>query len=307
MTDIDRGNLYAKLNPTAYQALESATELCRTRRNPYVELIHWLTRMVAADDSDVQAIALHFGLDLSNLAADLVNTMDRLPRGATSITDVSHHIDQAIQQAWLYGSLEYHQSMIRTGHIMVAVWNTPDLRRLVLGFSNEFRKVDGDQLGRNLGEIIKSSAEQLHENRAAAMASSDAQPAAGGIPGAGEALSRFATNLTQQARDGKIDPIVGRDDEIRQVVDILLRRRQNNPILVGEAGVGKTAIVEGFALRLASGDVPPVLRDVELWNLDMGMLQAGAGAKGEFENRLKQVIEDVHSSSKPIILFIDEA
>ena len=307
MSDIERGNLYAKLNPTSYQALESATELCRTRRNPYVELIHWVTRMVATDDSDVQAIGLHFGLDISNLAADLVNTMDRLPRGATSITDVSHHIDQAIQQAWLYGSLEYHQSTIRTGHILVGIWNAPDLRRLVLGFSNEFRKIDGEQLTRHLGDIVKSSCEQLHQDRAAAMTSADAQPSAGGVAGAGEALARFATNLTQQAREGRIDPIVGRDDGIRQGVDILLRRRQNNPILVGEAGVGKTAIVEGFALRLASGDVPPVLRDVELWNLDMGTLQAGAGAKGEFENRLKQVIEDVHSSSRPIILFIDEA
>ncbi len=308
MSDIDRGNLYARLNPTAYQALESATELCRTRRNPYVELIHWLTRIVGTEDSDVQAIAHHFDLDLSNLAADLVNTMDRLPRGATSVTDVSHHIDQAIEQAWLYASLEYHQSQVRTAHVMIGIWNTPDLRRLVLGFSNEFRKIDGEELFRKLAEIVKGSAEQLHADRAAAVATDDAPSApSGGVPGSGQALAQFATNMTQLARDGEIDPIVGRDDEIRQVVDILLRRRQNNPILVGEAGVGKTAIVEGFALRLASGDVPPVLRDVELWSLDMGTLQAGAGAKGEFENRLKQVIEDVHSSSHPIILFIDEA
>lgn len=308
MSEISRGKLFGKLNTIGFKAIESATTFCKLRGNPYVELVHWLHQLLQLQDSDLHRILKHFQLEPARLAKDFTESLDRLPRGATSISDLSSHVDECVKQAWLYATLMYNHHQVRTGLLIIGCLKTSSLRNVLLGISREFEKIQVDQLAQDFAKIVSGSP----EDALSAPAGGGAAPgeASGAMPGASgnnEALEKYTVDLTQQARDGKIDPIVGRDDEIRQVVDILMRRRQNNPILTGEAGVGKTAVVEGFALRIAKGDVPPTLKDVSLRTLDVGLLQAGASMKGEFEQRLQQVIEAVQSSEKPIILFIDEA
>jgi type VI secretion system protein VasG len=312
MSDISRVALFGKLNNVGYKAIEGATVFCKLRGNPYVEVVHWLHQILQLQNSDLHCIVRGFSLDPSKLARDMTETLDRLPRGATSISDLSPHIEDSVERAWVWATLKYGDTQVRTGYLVVAMLKTPTLRNLLSGLSREFDKVKVDQLVEDFEQICASSPEK-------ALAASDgsqmgAQAAPGEASGAiapaqmgkQEALRKFTVDLTEQARSGKMDPIVGRDDEIRQVIDILMRRRQNNPILVGEAGVGKTAVVEGFAQRIARGDVPPSLKDVELRALDVGLLQAGASMKGEFEQRLRSVIDEVQASPKPIILFIDE-
>src|SRR3954447_4282448 len=283
------------------------------RGNPYVELVHWFHQILQLPDSDLHRIIRHFECDPSRLAKDLTQSLDKLPRGASSISDLSTHVEEAVERGWVYGTLMFGDSRVRTGHLLVGILKTRLLSLALNGISPEFQKISADDLTRSFDTIVGDSVEvHLAASDGSAMgggatpgeASGAMKPAAMGKE---EALQQFATDLTAQARDGSIDPIIGRDEEIRQIVDILMRRRQNNPILTGEAGVGKTAVVEGFALRIAAGDVPPPLRDVRLLTLDVGALQAGAGVKGEFENRLKQVIAEVKASPVPVILFIDEA
>jgi type VI secretion system protein VasG len=310
MSDINRTALFGKLNPLLYKAIESATVFCKLRGNPYVELVHWLHQILSANDSDVHRIIRHFELDASKLAADLTRALDRLPRGATSISDLSEHIENAVERAWVYGTLKYGDSQVRSAYIVVGLVKTTGLRNILYGISREFEKMGIDALTEKLADIVKGSPEET-------LAASDGS-GLGGEPGEAsgamapaqmgkqEALKKYAVDLTEKARNGELDPVTGRDEEIRQIVDILMRRRQNNPILTGEAGVGKTAVVEGFALRLARGDVPPQLQDVSLLSLDIGLLQAGASMKGEFEQRLRQVIDEVQASPKPVILFVDE-
>jgi type VI secretion system protein VasG len=307
MADISRTALFGKLNPLAYKAIEGATVYCKMRGNPYVELQHWLVQILNAPDSDLHRIIRHYELDAAALAADITRSLDRLPRGASSISDLSSFIENAVERGWVYGSLMFGERQIRTGHLLVGMLKTPSLRGALLAISKQFERIKLDDLCDRFAQLLSGSPEEGQgpsDSGAAPGEASDAiAPAAMGKQ---EALKRFTTDLTEQARSGKMDPIVGRDDEIRQVVDILMRRRQNNPILVGEAGVGKTAVVEGFAQRIARGDVPPSLKDVELRALDVGLLQAGASMKGEFEQRLRSVIDEVQASPKPIILFIDE-
>jgi len=313
MAEISRAAAFGKLNSLAYKAIESATVFCKLRGNPYVELVHWLNQILQLQDSDLHRIVRAFELNPSKLAADMTAALDRLPRGSTSISDLSSHLDAATEQAWLYCTLMFGESQIRTGHLMLAMMKTPSLRNVLAGISKEFDKVKPDRLSDELGKIVKGSPEENLPATDGTTIGGGAEPgeASGAVPpaqmGKQEALKRYSVDLTDRARNGELDPIVARDGEIRQIIDILMRRRQNNPILTGEAGVGKTAVVEGFALRIAAGDVPPALKDVTVRTLDLGLLQAGASMKGEFENRLKQVIEEVQSSSKPIILFIDEA
>jgi type VI secretion system protein VasG len=312
MADIELANLFGKLNSLGYRSVESATTFCKLRGNPYVELQHWIHQILQLQDSDVHKIIAAFALNPSKLAADLTASLDRLPRGATSITGLSDYLSQSVKEGWMWASLLFNESKVRTGHVILGVLNTPSLRGLLAGMSGEFTKVKAERLGDEFTKIVAGSPEDalgasegtVGEGAAPGEASGALPPAAMGKQ---EALKRYTIDLTEKARKGEIDPIVGRDEEIRQVVDILMRRRQNNPILTGEAGVGKTAVVEGFALRIVAGDVPPMLKDVTLRTLDVGLLQAGASMKGEFENRLKGVIEEVQSSPKPIILFIDEA
>lgn len=312
MSEINRAKLFGMLNPLGFKALESATTFCKLRGNPYVEIVHWFHQILQLQDSDLHQIIKHFQLEPARLAKDFTDALDRLPRGATSISDLSSHVDESVERGWLYASLMFGQSRVRVGHLIVGCLKTPSLRNSLYSISREFEKVKVDQLVQEFAKIVGASPEEALQTAAGpsggGAAPGEASGAMGVGPGSGqEALNKYTIDLTEQARTGKIDPIVGRDEEIRQVVDILMRRRQNNPILTGEAGVGKTAVVEGFALRIASGDVPPSLRDVSLRALDVGLLQAGASMKGEFEERLKQVIDAVQASEKPIILFIDEA
>ena len=309
MAEIKRSILFGKLNTVGYKAMEGATVFCKLRGNPYVELAHWLHQVLQSPDSDVHRIVKHFGLDASRVAGDLIATLDKLPRGATAISDFSPHLEEGIERGWLYASLLYGDSKVRTGHLILGMLKTPGLKNVFTGISREFLKIKTEELSDEFDKVVGGSA----EDQMTAQAGGGVSPgeASGAIPpaqmGKQEALARFSVDLTEKARKGEIDPIMGRDEEVRQIVDILMRRRQNNPILTGEAGVGKTAVVEGFAQRIASGDVPPALKEVSLRTLDLGLLQAGASMKGEFENRLKQVIEEVQASPKPIILFIDEA
>src|SRR3984893_11432341 len=311
MSEIKRSILFGKLNPIAYKAVESATIFCKMRGNPYVELVHWFNQIFQLADSDLHRIIKYFGLNASRLATDLTTALDKLPRGATSISDFSPHLENAVERGWVFGSLLFGEDRVRTGHVVVALLKTPSLRNIFLNLSQEFSNIKLETLTDQFAKIAAGSPEE-------SLGSADQAGAAGVSPGETsgamapgpmgkqEALGRFSVDLTEKGRKGEIDPILGRDGEIRQIVDILMRRRQNNPILTGEAGVGKTAVVEGFAIRLARGDVPAQLKDVSLLSLDIGLLQAGASMKGEFEQRLRQVIDEVQASPKPIILFIDE-
>jgi type VI secretion system protein VasG len=312
MSEISRTALFRKLNPLTYKAIESATVFCKLRGNPYVELVHWLHQIMQLQDSDLHRIVQAFSLNIAHLSRDMTAALDRLPRGASSITDLSAHVEEAVERGWVYGTLMYGDSSVRSAYLMVGLLKTRELRNELNSLSGEFQKIGVERLTEELLKLVAGSPE---EGMVATDGSrlGDVQPgeASGAMApaqmGKQDALKQFTVDLTEQARTAKLDPIVGRDREIRQMIDILMRRRQNNPILTGEAGVGKTAVVEGFAQRIASGDVPPALKDVSIRTLDLGLLQAGASMKGEFENRLKQIIEEVQASAKPIILFIDEA
>ena len=311
MSEISRVKSFGKLNPIAYKAIESATVFCKLRGNPYVELEHWVAQLAQLQDSDLHRILKHFGLDAAVLARDITNALDRLPRGSTAISDLSERIDSAVERGWVYGSLMYGESQVRTGHLMVGMLKTGSLRNALLNISRQFERIRPDDLAEDFAKIVAGSPEEsLRASDGSGLTGAPGEASGAIAPaqmGKQEALQRFTVDLTEQARTGKLDPIVGRDEEIRQIIDILMRRRQNNPLLTGEAGVGKTAVVEGFALKIAAGDVPPPLKDVILRTLDVGLLQAGASMKGEFEQRLRQVIEEVQASPKPIIMFIDEA
>ncbi|MBC8635889.1 type VI secretion system ATPase TssH [Caballeronia sp. EK] len=297
MTEISRMALFGKLDPLAYRAIENGAAFCKLRGNPYVELAHWVHQILLAADSDLRRLVRHFELDEAALERDLTAALDRLPRGATSVSDISAQVDEAVERGWVFGSLMFNASKVRSGHLVIGMLRTPNLRNALYALSRQFEKISFDALSARFDALLDGSPE--------AQVAPAAEPAA---PLAqNDALARYTVDLTAEAREGKLDPIVGRDMEIRQVIDILMRRRQNNPILTGEAGVGKTAVVEGFAQRVVAGDVPPALRDAVVRTLDVGLLQAGASVKGEFESRLKQVIEAVQASDKPVILFIDEA
>jgi len=311
MADISRVALFGKLNSLCYRAIESSTVFCKLRGNPYVEPVHWLHQILQLQDSDLVRIVRHYEIDPAALARDLTAALDRLPRGSTSVTDLSSQVEESVERAWVYGTLLFGESQIRSGHLVVGMLKTSGLRNALYGMSKQFERIKLEHLTDNFGKLLGDSPE-------ATLVATDGFSGGGAAPGEAsgaiapaamgkqEALKKFTIDLTEQARGGKMDPIVGRDDEIRQMVDILMRRRQNNPIMIGEAGVGKTAVVEGFAQRIARGDVPPSLKEVRLLTLDVGLLQAGASMKGEFEQRLRSVIDEVQASSAPIILFIDE-
>ncbi len=312
MSEISRSALFGKLNSLAFSAMESATVFCKMRGNPYVELVHWLSQVLQLQDSDLHHIISFFQVDLARLAKDLTAGLDNLPRGSTSSLDLSSQVEESVERGWVYGSLMFGESHVRTGHILLGILKTRSLRYSLEGLSLEFKKISLDALAGKFHDIVGGSPEdRLAASDGTKLGGAEPAEAEGelrrGLPGKQEALRQYSVDLTEKARKGEIDPTVGRDEEIRKIVDILMRRRQNNPILTGEAGVGKTAVVEGFALRIAAGDVPPPLQNVVLRALDLGLLQAGASFKGEFEKRLRQVIDEVQSSEKPVILFIDEA
>ncbi len=311
MIEIDLKKLFDKLSPVSCRGLELATALCMTRTNYNVEIEHWLIRLLENRDSDFVRVLEAFGVELSKLQSDLTRTLDRLRTGNAKAPSLSPDVVDVAKEAWTLATIDYGSGQVRSGHLLIALLSNETLRRSAVGASNEFEKISVPALRKSLNEICSDSGEDRESvslsSGAPTGSSSTAAPSAGGRRHATPALDQFTIDLTARARDGKIDAVLGRDHEIRQVIDILTRRRQNNPILTGEAGVGKTAVAEGFAMRIAIGDVPVPLREVAVRTLDLGLLQAGAGVKGEFENRLKSVIEEVKSSPKPIILFIDEA
>ncbi|MGA9994010.1 MAG: AAA family ATPase, partial [Pyrinomonadaceae bacterium] len=305
-------SLIGRLNDTSRNALEAAAGLCLSRTNYDVDIEHLLMKLVEAQDTDLSRILRHYEVDQGRLTKDITRALDRLKTGNARTPALSPRLPRLIQEAWLLASVDYDAAKIRSGHLILALLANEDMARLASEISKEFNSISVESLKKNLAEVTSGSAE---DREAASLSSATSQASAGdgggepmvGGGGKQKALDQFTIDLTAKARKGDIDPVLGRDSEIRQVVDILTRRRQNNPILTGEAGVGKTAVVEGFALRIAIGDVPEPLKNVAVRTLDMGLLQAGAGIKGEFENRLKSVIDEVKSSPQPIIIFIDEA
>jgi len=310
MASVNLKTLVGKLNPVCRRALEAAAGLCLSRTNYNVEIEHYLFKLLEASDSDLPRIFRQFDVDTSSVQRELTRSLDKLKTGTARTPELSPDILDCLREAWALTSLNYQAGKIRSGCLLAALLMDRSLSRNLLASCPSLSTISAEQLGTMLPTLVKGLPEDQYERGEAAAA---APPGEGADPTKPTAatqtptLDQFTINLTERARKGEIDPVIGRDSEIRQVIDILMRRRQNNPILTGEAGVGKTAVVEGFALKVVAGEVPPPLRNVVVRTLDLGLLQAGAGVKGEFENRLKQVIAEVKSSPQPIILFIDEA
>ncbi len=306
--NVNLKSLVGRLNDVTRNALEGAAGLCLSRTNYDVEIEHILAKLLEQDDTDLHKIAKHYELNIDRLSKDVNNALERLKSGNSRTPGLSDRIPRWIQDAWLLASVDFGAARVRSGHLILALLANDSFARIAREISNEFTHISTEDLQTKLPEVTADSAEERDAVALGETAGvSDGAPVASGVPGKTKSLDQFTEDLTAKAAAGKIDPVLGRDFEIRQIIDILTRRRQNNPILTGEAGVGKTAVVEGFALRIAEGDVPEPLKNVSVRSLDLGLLQAGAGIKGEFENRLKSVIEEVKSSPKPIIMFIDEA
>jgi type VI secretion system protein VasG len=306
MATIDLKSLVGKLDDHCRRALEAAAGLTLSRSHYNVEIEHWLLKLVDGTGTDIPLVLRHYDLDEGRFRTDLNASLDKMRTGNARAPGLSPDIIELAKQAWLLASIEQGLTRLRSGHLIWALLADETLARRSRDVSSQLLRLQPDALKRDFDAILGGSSETATVLTAG---EPGAAPTAGSAPrpAGTAALDQFTIDLTARARAGRIDPILGRDLEIRQVIDILTRRRQNNPILTGEAGVGKTAVVEGFALRIAAGDVPPALKDVTLRTLDLGLLQAGAGVKGEFENRLKSVIEETQASPKPIILFIDEA
>ncbi len=298
--------LVGKLNDPARKGLESAAGFCLARTHYDIEIEHYLLKLLDETDGDSARILKYFNVNKSRLSSDLTRSLDRLKSGNARTPSFSPTLVKMFSEAWSLGSLEFGAAQIRTGFTILAIVSNDELSRLVRETTPEFQKITPEVLRKDFFSIVAGSPED-GVTAAALSGSASGAPAGAAAGGKTPNLDQFTVDLTANAKAGKVDTVLGRDAEIRQIVDILTRRRQNNPILTGEAGVGKTAVVEGFALRVAKGDVPPPLKNISIRSLDLALLQAGAGIKGEFENRLKGLIEEVKSSPKPIILFIDEA
>ncbi len=309
MADISLEAVAGKLNRVGYEAFFKALRQAKGAGNRNVELAHWLVHILQGERSDIALTADHFKLDRGKLMTDVTAVVNGFRKNETEMPAVSNTVMDLLDRGWHYATLFFGETQIRTGHILVGALQSRELTRALTNVSQEFGKISVDVLTAEYRKIWATSDEEnLRPMDGSGLV-------AAGSPGAGQtagpkgttALDRFSQDLTAKAKSGDMDPILGRDDEIRQIIDVLMRRRQNNPILTGEAGVGKTAVVEGFAQRIAAGDVPPPLRGVRLCVLDVGLMQAGASMKGEFEQRLRSVIDEVQGSPTPIILFIDEA
>ena len=309
-------SLFNKLNDPCREATEGAAALCLAERQYDVDIEHLLLKLLDSDDNDILRIARHYDVSLDRLASQLEDTIATFKTGNTRTPALSPRLTRLIERAWVVTSVDHDEAQVRSGHLLLALLREDELRRVVLEGARELERIHVDDLQAHLCDLIQGSSEDGHVR---ALGEPTSEPTGSQAPNSGvagesrkprtktPALDQYTIDLTGNARAGRIDPVLGREEEVRQMVDILTRRRQNNPILTGEAGVGKTAVVEGLALRIINGDVPPPLQNVELRTLDLGLLQAGAGVKGEFENRLKNVIEETKRSLHPIILFIDEA
>ena len=308
MADINLEAVAGKLNRVGYEALFKGLRQAKGAGNRNVELAHWLVHVLQDERTDIALTADNFGLDRNKLLMDINAAVTGFRKNETEMPSVSNTVMDMLDRGWHYATLFFGETQIRTGHVLVGALQSRELDRALKNISSEFNKMSVDVLTSEYRRIWAGSEEETLRPMdgsglgTAASAAQQTGAAKGTTP-----LDRFSQDLTARARSGEMDPILGRDDEIRQLIDVLMRRRQNNPILTGEAGVGKTAVVEGFAQRIASGEVPPSLKNVRLCALDIGLMQAGASMKGEFEQRLRSVIDEVQSSPTPIILFIDEA
>jgi len=305
MVTIDLKSLVGRLNEPSRNALEGAAGLCLARTHYNVEIEHWLLKLLEIPDSDLLTVLEKFEINLGKFTQELNHELDRIKTGNTRAPALSPTIVDITKNAWMLASVEYGHPVATSAHILTALMLDDSLRRSTEASAGELKKIQPESLREVLRAVVGSTSESI--SAAVGDTSSTENLAQQGMPSKTPSLDKFTINITEDAKQGKIDAVLGRDEEIRQIIDILTRRRQNNPILTGEAGVGKTAVVEGFALRIASGDVPTPLKDVCVRTLDLGLLQAGASVKGEFENRLKSVIAEVKASPQPIILFIDEA
>ncbi|MFW6192923.1 MAG: AAA family ATPase, partial [Gemmatimonadota bacterium] len=305
--NVDLRSLIDKLNHETRSAVEGAAGLCLSRTHYDVEIEHYLLKLLDLTDGDLAAVLRHFEVDRSRLSGDLTEALDELRTGNAKTPSLSPSLVEMLKEAWTVGSLEFGAGQVRSGFTILALAGDDDLRRKAVDASRELDKIKAEELQTEFRSIVAGSSEQAAAAGTARAAPPGSEPGEGEISGQSPHLDQYTRDLTAWAREGRLDPVLGRDQEIRQIVDVLTRRRQNNPILVGEAGVGKTAVVEGFAMRIAEGDVPPPLRNVALHNLDLALLQAGASMKGEFEERLKGLIDEVKSSPRPVVLFIDEA
>ncbi|MEP6935946.1 MAG: AAA family ATPase, partial [Nitrospirota bacterium] len=302
--NVNLKGLIGKLDDSCRRALEAAAGLCLSRTHYDVDVEHLFVKLMDVHDSDIQKIFKHYGVETSRLERDLTRALDRLKTGNARNPTLTPRIPRLINEAWSLASIEYGANRVRSGHILLALLSQDDLARMAKETSAEFQKISPEDLHKQLPSLSAGSVEDMEQIQTDGVDTVEpGRPISTKTP----ALDQFTVDMTARAKEGKIDPVLGRDAEIRQVIDILTRRRQNNPILTGEAGVGKTAVVEGLALRIATGDVPPPLKSVTLRSLDLALLQAGAGVKGEFESRLKAVINEVKASPQPIIVFIDEA
>ena len=307
--DISVEAVAGKLNRVGYEAFILALRQAKTAGNRNIELGHWIFQLLQKDRTDIALTADRYKLNRARLLADATAVVNGFRKNETEMPGISNQVSDALDRGWHYATLLFGETQIRTGHLLVALLKSLELRRALIGVSQEFAKIPVDEVAVSHRSIWEGSDEgnlRPMDGSGVAAASAEGTIAAAGAKGT-TALDRFSQDLTARAKAGGMDPILGRDEEIRQIVDVLMRRRQNNPILTGEAGVGKTAVVEGFAQRIASGGVPPPLRGVKLCMLDVGLMQAGASMKGEFEQRLRSVIDEVQFSPTPIILFIDEA
>jgi len=300
-------SLISKLNPVCRSAMEAAAGLCLSRTHYDVDVEHLLLKLLEAENSDLKPILRHYEINPSHLERDLTRALDGFKTGNTRTPALSPNLPKLFERAWVAASVDFNATRIRSGHLLLEALVDPEMGRMLRESSKEFARITVEHLRTNFADLTASSGEAAQAGALDAGASSAAGPGEGARLGKTPNLDQYTVNLTERAKQGRIDPVLGRDEEIRQMIDILTRRRQNNPILTGEAGVGKTAVVEGLALRIAKGDVPPPLQPVALHTLDLGLLQAGASVKGEFENRLRGVLDEAKKSPHPIILFIDEA
>ncbi|MBY7976280.1 type VI secretion system ATPase TssH [Vibrio fluvialis] len=296
MSQVKLGNLVSKLAPELKASLEEAAGAAMTQTVAAIEIEHWLVQLLLSKETHLMAFINKQHIDANRLMAELTARIERLTKGSASQPAISSALSSLLEEAWLQASVNFSQGQVSSLHLLLVLTQTD---------SFGVKKLALESLNNVSQEALSAQITQLQT----VQAGSSSAPAASGHSGpvAGGALDKYTVNLTQQAREGKIDPISGRNSEVRLAIDILCRKRQNNPILVGEPGVGKTAVVEGLALRVVSGEVPPAIQGVEIHTLDLGLLQAGASIKGEFENRLKDVINEVKNSPTPIIVFIDEA
>ncbi|WP_429314818.1 type VI secretion system ATPase TssH [Paraburkholderia sp. GAS448] len=323
MTLRDSTHLLRKLNPHCASALADAASLCNARLHGEITPEHWLLKLIEHGDGDIPVILRHYEIDIDTVWDALLASLERLRRELRGKPALARTLAEVLQGAWLHASAAGDGTSIRSSHVLQALVDAPHCLRATDAWP--LLSISAAQI-RRLATVIDRQSVEVNDDTAAGTTNNVSPARTTGTedeahPGAtmkphlrtrarqpeGEALARFAIDLTAKAQRGEIDPVFGRDREIQQVVDVLARRRKNNPILVGEPGVGKTALVEGLALRVAEGSVPNVIRDARILTLDLGLLQAGAGVKGEFEQRLKNVIDEVQQSEVPVLLFIDEA